>query len=198
MKKFLILLAILVLSATASMAQLKTITDYLLAMPNAAYSRDASGAVIKGKAKADAYRRSLIKIEDVKNGYLRLEGPWEGWAEIALFRKSGGGYIVGHAESGCGPACSGSVKFWSVNGSKWTNITKSVFKELSAGDAARLFNRKKAAEVDAATARGFAFYYLLPRNGRTVNAACNECSGSGGNDFMIAEWEFNGARFERK
>jgi hypothetical protein len=87
------------------------VTDYFLAMPNAAYSRDASGTTIKGKAKVDAYRRSLIKIEDIKNGYLRLEGPWEGWAEIALFKRTGGGYIVAHAENGCGPACSGLSNF---------------------------------------------------------------------------------------
>ena len=198
MNKLLLTVAILMLSATASMAQLRTVTDYFLAMPNAAYSRDASGAVIKGKAKVDAYRRSLIKTEDIKNGYLRLEGPWEGWAEIALFKRTGGGYIVAHAESGCGPACSGFVKFWTVSGGKWTNVTAGVFKELSDVDAAKLFNRKKAAEDETASAEGFSFYYLLPREGKTVRAACNECSNSGGDDFILAEWEFDGAKFVRK
>ena len=40
-------------------------------------------------------RRSLVKIKDIKNGYLKLEvDGWDGWAEIALFKKTDGSSIV--------------------------------------------------------------------------------------------------------
>ena len=198
MNKLAITLAIVVLSATASMAQLKTITDYYLAMPGDLYSTDINGNKVTAKATLAKHRRSLIKIGDIKNGYLRLEGPWEGWAEIALFKKTAGGYIVAQAESGCGPACDGSVKFWSVTNGKWSDVTKTVFTELHGKEASKIFNAKKADDEEAAEADGMPFYYLLPREGTTLKAACNECSQSGDDDFILAEWSWNGTKFTRK
>ena len=52
------------------------------------------------------YRKSLIKIEDIKNGYLRLESnEWKGWTEVALFKKADGSSLVGISQVECKPGC---------------------------------------------------------------------------------------------
>lgn len=196
MKRLTLTAAIVFTLAAAASAQLRTVTDYFLAMPNDVYSSDASGKKLTSKAAITKYRRSLIKIEDIKNGYLRLEGSWEGWADIALFKKKDGSYLVAQTETGCGPACSGFVKFFSVAAGKWTNVTKSVFEELDDANAVRAFNRRKSADDETATAGDFNFYYLIPREGRTLRAACNQCTES--DDFSFAEWDWDGSKFTRK
>ncbi len=196
MKKLTLTAAIVITFATAASAQLRTVTDYFLAMPNDVYSSDAEGNKLTTKAAITKYRRSLIKIEDVKNGYLRLEGSWEGWADIALFKKKDGSYLIAHAETGCGPECTGFVKFFTVNAGKWTNVTTSVFEELDDANAVRAFNRRKSADDETAITGDFNFYYLLPREGRTLRAACNQCTDS--DDFSFAEWDWDGTKFTRK
>ena len=198
MKIFLAATLTLFFSLTVS-AQPKTVTDYFLAMPDDFYATDIEGNKIKWKAALTKFRKSLIKIEDIKNGYLKLEGAWEGWAEIALFKKTNGGYIIAQAESGCGPACDGFVKFWTYTAGKWTDITKSVFTPPTVKAAAQKFNSIKSADDEAADETGFPFYYVLPREGRTMRVACNECSQSGeGGDTTLFQYEWNGIRFVKK
>jgi hypothetical protein len=177
--------------------QPKTVTDYFLALPASFYSKDSEGKTIKGAALA-RFRRSLIKTEDIKNGYLRLEGAWEGWAEIALFKKTDGSYLIAQAETSCGPACDGFVKFFTYNAGKWTDVTRQVFPTLSQAAVKKALAAKKISEPDNTP-----YYFRLPRIGTTVKMACNECettdnAGAGGEDFTILEFAWNGAKFTQK
>lgn len=198
MKQIILLSALVLMFAALAFAQPKTVTDYFLAMPNDVYSSGLDGTKAKGKAAITKLRKSLIKIEDIKNGYLKLEGPWEGWAEIALFKKTDGSYIIAQAENGCGPACDGFVNFWTYKTGKWTEITKQIFPTISEATAAKTFNIKKPTDAEIADEEGFAFYYLLPRVGKTLKVACNECTQSGDPDFVLMEFDWNGARFVQK
>lgn len=198
MKRILFLFIAGILFTTIASAQPKTVTDYFLAMPDEVYSTDLEGNKIKSKNELIKFRKTLIKIEDIKNGYLKLEGAWEGWAEIALFRKNDGSYIIAQAENGCGPACDGFVKFWTYKSGKWTDITAQLFPEISQKTAAKAFNAKKPANEESADENGFPFYYLLPRQGRTLKIACNECTQSGAEDFVFLEYEWNGSKFVKK
>ena len=199
MKKFLLLAAILFTFSIGIFAQPKTVTDYFLAMPDNLYSTNIEGIKINGRAALTKHRKSLIKIEDIQNGYLKLEGPWEGWAEIALFKKTDGSYIIAQAESGCGPACEGFVKFWTYNAGKWTDVTKSVFEAPGEKEVAKKFNSIKPESDEAVNESGMSFYYNLPRKGRIMKVACNECSQviDGEPDFTIMRYEWNGTRFIR-
>lgn len=187
---FLAALLACLLSAGAA-AQIKTVTDYYLAMPDDKYSTDIEGNKISGPAALEKHRRSLIKIEDKRNGYLRLEGPWEGWAEIALFKKKDGSYLIGHAESGCGPVCSGFVKFCTYAGGVWTDVTSSFFKEPSEADVTAIFEAKKIDIEESGTD----VYYLLPRVGTTLRMACNMCRENGPSDFVLMSFKWNGVKF---
>ncbi len=173
--------------------QPKTVTDYYLAMPNDLYSTNMSGDKIKGKTALTKFRKSLIKIEDIKSGYLKLEGTWEGWAEIALFKKTDGSYLVAHAESGCGPACDGFVKFYNYKSGKWIDMTKQVFPEISEADIEKLYKDKKLDTED-----GVNSYFLLPRIGKTVKLACNMCSDGDDENFTLLELEWSGSKFIKK
>lgn len=99
-KNFLLLafiLAVFALFQTASAPAKNnpnTVTDYYLLLP-------ADNLMILESVKS---RRSIIKTEDAKNGFLRLEGAWEGWAEIALFRKTNREAVIAVEYIGCGPA----------------------------------------------------------------------------------------------
>ncbi len=186
--------------ATFTFAQPKTVTDYFLAMPDSLYSSKVDGTKVKGRAAISKLRKSMIKVEDIKNGYLRIEGGWEGWAEIALFKKTDGSYIIAQAENGCGPACSGFVKFWTYNTGKWTDVTKSVFTEPGEKAVAKKFNEIKPESEEAASDEGMSYYYNLPRQGRIMKLACNECSqvADGNEDFTIMQYEWNGTKFIKK
>ena len=198
MKKIIILTSIFLTMSLAVFAQPKTVTDDFLAMPNDVYSTDIEGNKITGKPALTKHRKSLIKIEDIKNAYRKLEGPSEGWAEIVLFKKNDGSYIIAQAESGCGPACDGFVKFWTYSAGKWRDITKTVFPQISAKTAAKTFNLKKPSDAENADEEGFPFYFLLPRVGKTLKVACNECTQSGSEDFVFMEFDWNGTRFVPK
>lgn len=200
MKKVILLMAVVLLFASLTNAQPKTVTDYFLAMPNNVYSTTIEGNKITGKPALTKHRKSLIKIEDIKNGYLRIERTWEGWAEIVLFKKTDGSYIIAQAENGCGPACEGFVKFWTYNAGKWTDITKTVFTEPSGKSIAKQFNATKDANDEAADETGMSFYYSLPREGRIMRIVCNECSqvADGTEDFTIFSYEWNGTKFVKK
>lgn len=191
MKKVSILFVLVCSLTTAAFGQLKTVTDYYLSLPPDIYGQDNYGEPLKGKKKLEEYRRSLIKQEDIENNYLRLEGIWEGWAEILLFRKEDGSVIFAHAESGCGPVCSGSIHFYSYQAGKWTEVTDDIFPEITEAELEKLY-RKNNLSVE----EGIYAYFLLPQVGDTVRLACNVCSDE--EHFTLLRFQWNGERFVRK
>lgn len=193
MKKTLFLSALLTIAFVISASAQKTVTDYFLAFPADKYATDNNGEKINGATPLKRFRKSLIKIEDTKNGYLKLEGAWEGWAEIALFKKKDGSYLIAHAESGCGPVCDGFIKFYTYKAGKWTDVTDKVFPSLTEAQVKKAFADKK---IDTSE-NGLNSYFLLPRNGTTVKLACNECSEEA-NDFVLMEFTWNGEKFTKR
>lgn len=177
-------------------AQPKTVTDYFLAMPSNIYATNMEGDKITGKAALTKHRKSLIKTEDIKNGYLKLEGPWESWAEIALFKKKDGSYLIAQSETGCGPACEGFIKFFTYKAGKWTDVTKQVFPMPSESQVATALKAKKINTED-----GMSNYFLLPQTGTTVKMACNMCENGETNEdseLVLMEFNWNGEKFTIK
>lgn len=196
MKKILFSFSLLLFafSVISFSQQPKTVTDYYLAMPSGFYSTDFRGNKITGKAALAKHRKSLIKIEDVKNGYLKLESAWEGWAEIVLFKRKDGNYLIAQAESGCGPVCTGFIKFFDYQNGKWTDVTDKVFPVLTEAQIKEAFVDKKLDSEE----NGANIYFVLPREGTTVRMACNECSDTGDPHFTLLEFIWNGEKFAVK
>jgi hypothetical protein len=191
MKKTFILFVLVCALASAAAAQLKTVTDYYLAMPPDIYGLDHYGNPLKEKKEIEEYRRSLIRKEDIKNGYLRLEGYWEGWAEIVLFRTKNGGVVIAHAEAGCGPACSGYINFYTYQAGKWTDVTDDIFPKVTEAELEQLYRNNNLSVEESVYA-----YFLLPQVGDTIRLACNECSDQ--EHFTLLSFQWNGEKFVRK
>ena len=113
----------------------------------------------KSSGARDRYRRSLIKVEDTANGYLKIQGDgWSGWDEIALFKKTDGSYIVAISQVGDEPPLMGDVIFLSFDNGKWDNVTKGIFTPLPLSSK---------------------HYYKLPRTGTTITTLCTPSKGFG-------------------
>ena len=108
---FLILMSVVFASAQEP----KTVTDFYYLLPKDAYFYPFDGA---GGKK---YRKSIIEIEDVKNGYLRVHesNTVESWSEVAIFKKTNGKYIVGISEVSCQQGCRSEETFLSYENGKW-------------------------------------------------------------------------------
>jgi hypothetical protein len=121
------------------------------------------------------YRKSVIKIEDIKNGYLRLESnDWKGWAEVAIFKKTDGSYVVAISQVVCAASCRGGVIFATYRSGHWKNVTKQVFPHSQQREG----------------------YYQLPREGTSIVLICGDKSSKscvfGGE---LAEFQWNKEKF---
>lgn len=177
-----------------NMAQtkLRTVTDYYLALPSGIYGiKGIQDPEFQGfendflfyvnkrnesQSKIRKFRRSLIKIEDKTNGYLRLgSGKWNGWVEVDLFKKTDDNYLVAISQVECGPGCSGDLLLLAYNHGTWTNVTKQAFPSTPSSEVG---------------------YFKLPRVGKIIELICGGDSTEGCKDGQIlAEFRWNKAKF---
>lgn len=141
-------------------------------------------------------RRSIIKKQDVANGYLRLESSdWEGWAEVALFRKTNREAVIGVVYVGCGPECSGAAQFFSYKNGKWADVTADVMPEtLGDENILAAYNRIKTKTDEAYSLEDLPnSYWEMPQKGTTLKLALGSESDSKGKTLLKFNW--NGTRF---
>lgn len=141
-------------------------------------------------------RRSIIKTQDTANGYLRLEGGWEGWAEVALFRRKNREAVIGVVYVGCGPACGGAAQFLTYRNGEWTDATADVMPEIGDEDILAAYNRIKTADDDSHTLEDMPYtYWAMPRKGTTVALHVGDASAS--SDRVLMKFAWNGERFAK-
>lgn len=99
----------------------RTVTDFYLGLPMS-YVDDTAGA---------SERRKRITVEDLENGYLKLKPTADmeksEYTEIALFKKSAGGYVVGVNTVECTETCSSYPRFLERRSDRWTDVGARVF-----------------------------------------------------------------------
>jgi hypothetical protein len=191
---FLTLCIFLLLGFGLAQTKPTTVTDYYLALPGGVYGiKGTQDSEIHGfeddflfysnernesQLAIRKYRRSLIKIEDIKNGYLRLESSkWEGWVEVALFKKADGNYLIAISQVECGPGCGGDLLFLTYNKGTWANVTKRVFPSNSSSDEG---------------------YFKLPRVGTTIELICGDGSNKTcRNGNALDKFQWNGEDFTK-
>lgn len=136
---------------------------------------------------------------DYQNGrlekwFLRLEGAWEGWAEIALFRKTNREVVLAVEEVGCGPECSGAVQFLTYKNGKWTDVTDELMPNLSDEDILAAYLRVKTKDDEMHSLDDVPnVYWVLPQKGTTIKMVLGDESASNGKTLMSFNW--NGSKF---
>src|SRR5215813_13795372 len=127
MKRALVIIFLIAVAEANVFAQMRprsedrpSILDYYLLLPD-------KYLVIGG---SDNQRINAIAIKDLPKGYLRIEGGWEGFSEIALFRKPDGGTLIGVVNNYCGPACKQRVFFVEPVDRDWVERTEEVLPEI--------------------------------------------------------------------
>lgn len=121
---------------SSTKANPQTVTDYYLAIPSIDLLEDQCNFFMENRTRANIktldFRKSVIKTEDIKNGYLRLEPPNakdDDGGEVSLFKKQDGSYLLGIADSHCGLACK-CIAFLELRNGKWRNVTKQYEKKI--------------------------------------------------------------------
>jgi len=124
---------------------------------------------LAGTTLPAAERLAMIEIDDSANGWLRLSGrgrnAFEGWIELALFRRGPGGPMLGVAVNHCGPRCEQRLLFLSWVGGEWEEITGRVFSPLSENRVRALYHREFPGDESADDPP---VLYRLPRRGTDI------------------------------
>jgi len=110
-----ILLCLAVLSAAPALAA-RTVLDDYLTLPRKYLA--ALGTT--------ADRTSLIRVSDVRHGYLELEGAWEGDAQVALWTGRAGQRLLGVVQTDCGPVCHQTLYFLKRQNGHWVDVTRAT------------------------------------------------------------------------
>ena len=166
-KSFILLMLILIGTIGIANAQRKkddrNVLDYYKLLPSDMV------ALPLGKHQKTADKESgmetKISIEDIKNGYLRLQGAYDGWVEVALFRKKNGDPLLVVAENGCGPACGTELTFFEFSNGKMIDVSRKVAFVYVENEIDNKLVRRYGKQEDT--------YYgdvleVLPRNGTTI------------------------------
>lgn len=59
----------------------------------------------------DGLTSSYFEVKDLKGGYAKITGVYEGWSEFVLWRMKDGSDLIGKMTAGCGPVCDYSFAF---------------------------------------------------------------------------------------
>jgi hypothetical protein len=103
-------------------------------------------------------------VEDIKNGYLKIEGAFEGYIEVALFRKKDGSGILVVGNTSCGPVCGTDLNAYEYMDDQMKEVTEDVMPSLTEDEIRAEFRRI----VKDPNAEMVSFIYELPRFGKTI------------------------------
>ena len=178
---FIVIMIALSFSTTVS-AQKKdklNVLDYYRMIPDNALENET----IKGK----------IIVSDIQNGYLKIEGLFEGFIEAALFRKKNGSALLLIGETGCGPVCDTILTAYDFSGKEMKNVTADILPFLSAEDAIIIYNQKKTDKDDNAEDINVPQIYELPRIGRVIKVKADTTFAP--SDITLYELHFKNDKF---
>lgn len=107
----------------------QTVLDYFMTLPEhllESYTKANKLNKISNFTDKDKFRKSLVKIKDEKNGYIRLNNKkmkGGGYLEIKVFRKNNGEDLIVVADNTCDEYCTGILNFLTYKNGQWVNVT---------------------------------------------------------------------------
>lgn len=141
-----------------------------------------------------AARLAMIDVNDAANGWLRLVGrgdnAFDGWIELALFRRGPDGPMLGVAVNRCGPLCEQQIAFLRRRGENWEEITARVFAPLPAERIKELYRAEFPGDEFADDPP---VLYRLPRQGSDILLVTQEPIA--GREAVLARYRLQAGRF---
>lgn len=145
-------------------------------------------------------RKPRLDVTDIANGYLSFvapsygdgDGAWESWAsaEVVLFKKNSGGYVVGVAQTETVTVSNTNLRFLEYNAGAWRDVTKKVSPPITEKMILAALRRADPEEFKNLLDNSPMFVtYDLPRVGRSIVAKWD------GNATLF-KLNWNGERFE--
>lgn len=137
--------------------------------------------------------QAKVTIEDLKNGYLKIEGAFEGYIEVALFRKKDKSPILVISNTSCGPVCHSGVNAYTHKDGKMSDITDEILPRPSEPEINAIYNRKKKNGDDDYENYAVPLVYELPRFGQTITVKADQTFAP--SDITIFKLDFKNDRF---
>ena len=183
MKKYVFAITfIFIVSNVTGKKNPSTVVDYFLLLPDK--------YIGLGKLPASE-RLKMIKIKDIRNGWLKCsQMAWEGWLEMAIFRKPNKTYMTGIAVANCGPVCSQDIYFLEYRSKKWVDVTSNVFKKLSNSEIQKRYKKVFGSSYGEDE---IPVLYEIPRHGTTLWVVTQEAFT--GKKKKLAGYNFKNGKF---
>jgi hypothetical protein len=169
--------------ATNLQKQPRDVVDYYLLLPD-------RYLLLGGGAQE---RDAAIKIRDIKNGYLRIEGAWKGYTEIALFRNPDLSALIAVSNVSFSPGPDQKIYFLFYDGKTWLDKTNGVFTRVPQSQIAAVYKKKKS-QVDDDYGNEVPHLYRLPRVGTTIEVVTPP--GFASVEIILAELRWVNGKFE--
>lgn len=144
-------------------------------------------------ALASKAMQEKITVEDLKNGYLKIEGAFEGYIEAALFRKKDKTPVLVISNTSCGPVCNSAVRASTYQNGKMVDITEEILLRPSEPEINAIYNRKKKAGDDDYGNYAVPLVYELPRIGWTITVKADNTFAP--SDITIFKLDFKNDKF---
>jgi hypothetical protein len=142
----------------------------------------------------DPDRDAVVAVRDVANGYLRLEGAWEGFTEVALFRTADGASLLVVARAECGPLCEQTVRAFAARAGGLVEVTEEVLPPVAPDRLAAAWDRLRQPGDPDLEGEDLAVLLLLPRFGTTIRVVVPP--EVAGREVTLLELRWNRSAFE--
>jgi hypothetical protein len=106
---------------------------------------------------------------DLKGGYARVTGAFEGWYEFVIWRMADGNDLLGSMSAGCGPVCSYDFDFQIMNEGKKVGDGFSVIPVDEINKQRDLLKPKIIDKYGEPEYPDYVFYYNLPQKGTAMD-----------------------------
>jgi hypothetical protein len=147
---FVLIIFVFSIKAQTRQNDSRNVLDYYKLLPSNVL--DNEGAMAK------------VTVKDTKNGYLKIEGAFEGYIEVALFRGKEGAAVLLVGTTYCGPVCGTDLEAKEHKKGEWFDLTDKILPKLTEEQIRAKFRKDRKDPK----AEMVSFVYELPRYGKVI------------------------------
>lgn len=110
----------------------------------------------------------FYEILDVKNGFARVTGAYEGSYDFAIWRMANGNDLVGKTSKGCGPVCDYDFNFYEIANMESKDVTETIL-PMSEINSHHEKIRKEITRIYAIEDEESQLLFKLPQKGTSMD-----------------------------